>query len=156
MNAYILSPNLELCPIGVVGELCIGGVGLARGYLNHPDLTAQSFIANPFVTEKAHVLEMNSRLYKTGDLCRWLPDGNIEYIERIDHQVKIRGFRVELGEIEACLKERPEIKDAVVMVREDAPGEKRLTAYWIPSDTAVLPNTNELREFIKQHLFPII
>ncbi len=89
--------------MGVSGELYIGGVGLARGYLNRPDLTAEKFIANPFVTED-DIKTGYTRLYKTGDVCKWLPDGNIEYIGRADHQVKIRGFRIELGEIESQLQ----------------------------------------------------
>ena len=96
---------------------------MARGYLNRPDLTAEHFIANPFSTVTG------ARMYKTGDLCRYLPDGNIEYLGRLDHQVKIRGFRIELGEIEARLLQHPAVKETVVLAREDTPGEKRLVAY---------------------------
>lgn len=100
-------------PIGVYGEIYIGGLGLARGYLHRPDLTSERFIANPFVA--------NERLYKTGDLGRYLPDGNIEFLGRIDHQVKIRGFRIELGEIETVLTQHPQVQQVVVIVREDHP-----------------------------------
>ncbi|MDJ0574306.1 MAG: amino acid adenylation domain-containing protein [Xenococcaceae cyanobacterium MO_234.B1] len=125
---YILDSELQPVPIGESGELHIGGVGVGRGYLNRPELTAQKFIDNPF-SDRA-----GSRLYKTGDLARYLPDGNIEYIGRIDHQVKIRGFRIELGEIEAACYQYPEVREAVVIAREDTPGEKRLVAYVVPKE----------------------
>ena len=108
----MLDKNLQPVPVGVVGELHIGGAGLARGYLNRPELTQEKFIPNPFSNYP------DSRLYKTGDLARYLPDGNIEYIGRIDNQVKIRGFRVELGEIEAVLLKHPVVKEAVVNLYE--------------------------------------
>ncbi len=120
---YILDRYIQLVPIGVPGELYIGGAGLARGYLNRPDLTADRFIPNPFSNEPG------SRLYKTGDLARYLPDGNIEFLGRIDHQVKIRGFRIELGEIDAVLSEHPDIQESLVINREDASGNQRLVAY---------------------------
>ena len=123
---YIVDANREPVPIGVAGELYIGGVQVARGYLNRPELTAQRFIASPFVE--------GDRLYQTGDLVRYLPDGNIEYLGRNDFQVKIRGFRIELGEIEARLSEFPGIRDAAVLAREDVPGEKRLVAYYTSRD----------------------
>lgn len=132
---YILDAQRNPVPIGVVGEIYIGGDGLARGYLNQPELTAEKFIANPFSTEPG------ARLYKTGDLARYLPDGNIEFLGRIDHQVKLRGFRIELGEIEAALNQHPGIQDSVVVAREDKFGEKRLVAYIVPKqqfETAVL------------------
>ena len=115
-QVYILDPHLNPVPIGVAGELHIGGDGLARGYLNRPELTAEKFIADPFSNEP------KSRLYKTGDLARYLPDGNIEFLGRIDNQVKIRGYRVELGEIESVLAQHPAIQQAVVLAREDTPG----------------------------------
>ncbi len=123
---YILDRFLQPAPVGVPGELHIGGVNLARGYMKQPELTAQKFISDPFSTE------LGARLYKTGDLAKFLPDGNIEYLGRIDHQVKIRGFRIELGEIETALDSHPGVKQSVVMAREDAPGDKRLAAYVVP------------------------
>jgi amino acid adenylation domain-containing protein/FkbH-like protein/non-ribosomal peptide synthase protein (TIGR01720 family)/FkbM family methyltransferase len=123
---YILDQDLQPVPIGIPGELHIGGAGLTRGYLNRPELTTAKFISNPFNTDS------NSRLYKTGDLARYLSDGNIEYLGRIDNQVKIRGFRIELGEIETVLSQHPQIQSAVVIAREDNPGSKRLVAYIVP------------------------
>src|SRR5205085_402043 len=123
---YILDALLQPVPIGVPGELHIGGVGLARGYLKRPELTAEKFIRDPFNPEPA------ARLYKTGDLARFLPDGNVEYLGRIDHQVKIRGLRIELGEIEATLAQHPATQGCVVMAREDTPGDKRLVGYLVP------------------------
>ncbi|MEH1861785.1 MAG: amino acid adenylation domain-containing protein [Nostoc sp.] len=122
-QTYILDEKLQPVPINVSGELYIGGACLARGYLNRPELTAQKFIPNPF----SH--EPGSRLYKTGDLARYLPDGNIEFLGRIDHQVKIRGFRIELGEIEAVLRQHPAVQSTVVVLREDLPHQKQLVAY---------------------------
>ncbi len=141
---YILDSLLQPCPIGVPGELCIGGVGVARGYLQQPGLTAESFIPHPFSDEGA-------RLYKTGDRARYLPDGNIEFLGRTDHQVKIRGFRIELGEIEAALSQYAAVREAVVVAREDAPGEKRLVAYLVPKDTQGIP-VDALRAFVKTKL----
>jgi len=124
---YILDSDLKPVPIGIPGELHIGGLGLARGYRDRPQLTAAQFIPDPFSTEAG------DRLYKTGDLARWLPDGNIELLGRIDYQEKIRGYRIELGEIEATLSQHPSVQETVVLVREDCPGEKRLVAYVVPS-----------------------
>ncbi|NEQ95203.1 MAG: amino acid adenylation domain-containing protein [Cyanothece sp. SIO2G6] len=123
LQSMILDRSLQPVPIGIPGELYIGGVGLARGYLNRPKLTAERFIANPFGS---------GRLYKTGDLARYLPDGTFEYLGRIDHQVKIRGFRIELGEIEAKLRHLVQVQDAVVMVQTDQSGQNRLVAYLTP------------------------
>lgn len=126
---YIVDQTLNLVPVGVPGELLVGGLNVARGYWNRPELTAQRFIANPFSSQDS------GRLYRTGDLARWLPDGNIEYLGRSDHQVKVRGFRIELGEIEAALRSHPRVQDAVVIVRgEDE--EKRLLGYVTPRDVA--------------------
>ena len=143
VQIYILDRHLQPVPIGVPGELHIGGAGLARGYLNRPELTAQKFIPNPFSKEEG------SRLYKTGDLARYLPDGNIEFIDRIDNQVKIRGFRIELGEIEAVLTQHPKVGQAVVIVREDIPGDKRLAAYIVAKEEVA---SSQLRRFLKSKL----
>ncbi|MBW4575233.1 MAG: amino acid adenylation domain-containing protein [Aphanothece sp. CMT-3BRIN-NPC111] len=140
---YLLDKHLQPVPIGVPGELYIGGASLARGYLNRPELTQEKFIPNPFCDQP------RSRLYKTGDTARYLPDGNIEFIGRIDHQVKIRGYRIELGEIEALLSQHQLIREAVVVVREDEPGNARLVAYIVPRQT---PNINEIRNFLKEKL----
>eukprot|EP00362_Geleiidae_sp_MMETSP1317_P001725 CAMPEP_0201286064 /NCGR_PEP_ID=MMETSP1317-20130820/114215_1 /ASSEMBLY_ACC=CAM_ASM_000770 /TAXON_ID=187299 /ORGANISM="Undescribed Undescribed, Strain Undescribed" /LENGTH=1042 /DNA_ID=CAMNT_0047612527 /DNA_START=351 /DNA_END=3479 /DNA_ORIENTATION=+ len=145
-QVYILDANLQLVPIGVPGELHIAGIGLARGYLNRIELTREKFIPNPFDHDEA-----NSRLYKTGDLVRYLPDGNIEYLGRIDDQVKIRGFRIEPGEIEILLGKHLDVKEVVIIVREDQPGDKRLVAYLVPRREKTL-NIGELRSFLKQKL----
>jgi amino acid adenylation domain-containing protein len=122
-GAFILNQMLHVLPLGVAGELHVSGEGLARGYLNHPALTAEKFITNPFSDES------DAKLYKTGDLCRYLPDGNIEFIGRLDNQVKIRGFRIELGEIESALSAFDEVNDRVVVARETNSGDKSLVAY---------------------------
>ncbi|AOX00349.1 hypothetical protein BJP34_13585 [Moorena producens PAL-8-15-08-1] len=144
LQTYILDRHLQPLPIGVPGELYIGGVQLARGYLNRPELTQEKFIPSPFSKEPG------SRLYKTGDLARYLRDGNIEFLGRIDNQVKIRGFRIELPEIEATLTENPQVKEAVVIAREDIPGDKQLVAYFVSGET--VPTKSKLRSFLKEKL----
>ena len=139
MKVYIANGN-QLCGIGVPGELCIAGAGLASGYLNRPELTAEKFVQNPFG---------EGRMYRSGDLARWLPDGNIEYLGRIDEQVKIRGFRIELGEIESKIREIKGIKDCTVIARADAGGDKALYAYYTGS-TEIAPA--EIRERLSESL----
>jgi len=142
---YLLDAHLNPVPIGVAGELHIGGDGLARGYLNRPQLTAEKFIANPFSNEPG------ARLYKTGDLARYLADGNIEFLGRIDNQVKIRGYRIELGEIEVVLARHPHIQQTVVLAREDTPGNHRLVAYSVATATCQ-PSAPALRTFLERKL----
>ena len=158
MQLYILDEKLQPLPIGVPGELHIGGIGLARGYLNRPELTAQKFIAHPFRTNPAE------RLYKTGDLVRYLPDGNIEFLGRLDFQVKIRGYRVELGEIESALHTHATVQEATVIDQEEKTGHKRLVAYIVPrrvddAETKFPPKPlhtaaliADLRTYLKQKL----
>ncbi len=142
-QVYIVDSHLNPVPVGVTGELHICGEGLARGYLNRPELTAEKFIPNPFSTEPG------ARLYKTGDLARYLPDGNIEFLSRIDQQVKIRGYRIELGEIEAVLGQHPSVREVAVLAREDSPGDKRLVAY-VVSASSSSSLASELRTFLQQ------
>jgi amino acid adenylation domain-containing protein/non-ribosomal peptide synthase protein (TIGR01720 family) len=142
-QVYLLDEHLRPVPIGVPGELCIGGAGVARGYLNQPELTNERFIANPF--------RSGQRLYRTGDLARYLADGNLEYLGRCDDQVKIRGFRIELGEIEAILSQYPGVQMAVVTAHEDQLGNKRLYAYFVPIP-GTSPSANELASFLKTKL----
>jgi amino acid adenylation domain-containing protein len=142
---YILDTNDQPVPVGIPGELHIGGAGLAQGYFNHPELTQEKFISNPFSDEP------EARLYKTGDLARYLPDGNIEYLGRIDNQVKIRGFRIELGEIEAMLGQHTAVQESVVTVHKDSKNDKRLVAYFVPNPGQVI-ETIELRRFLKDRL----
>jgi iturin family lipopeptide synthetase A len=145
-QVYILDSYLQPVPVGVLGELHIGGVGLAQGYLNRSELTNEKFIPNPFSNDPEE-----TRLYKTGDLARYLADGNIEYLGRIDNQVKIRGFRIELAEVEAVLSQHPSVQQTVVIAREDVPGNKRLVAYLVthPEQT---PTITQLRQFFKEKL----
>ncbi|MFI4982349.1 MAG: amino acid adenylation domain-containing protein, partial [Nevskiales bacterium] len=140
---YILDGQQQPAPLGVAGEIHIGGLGVARGYLNRPELTAERFIRDPFSRDP------QARLYRTGDLGRWKPDGNIEYLGRNDDQVKIRGYRIELGEIEAQLNRHPQIREAVVIAREDQPGDRRLVAYLTCNEA---PNLEELRSQLKELL----
>ncbi|KPW05838.1 Syringopeptin synthetase C, partial [Pseudomonas syringae pv. atrofaciens] len=145
LQLYVLDPHGEPVPVGVVGELYVGGAGVARGYLNREALTAERFIDNPFSTAPG------ARLYRTGDLGRWLADGSLEYLGRNDEQVKIRGFRIELGEIEAQLVACDGIQDALVLVREDEPGDKRLVAYVIGT-AGLEPDASRLREQLRLSL----
>jgi amino acid adenylation domain-containing protein len=141
---YVLDRLLQPVPIGVKGELYIGGDGVAQGYWRREELTTERFIPTPF-SDDPHV-----RLYKTGDLARYLPDGNLEYLGRIDDQVKIRGFRIELGEIEAVLSQHPDVEESTVIVREDLPGDKRLAAYIVTQNLQI--SIDELRAFLSEQV----
>jgi acyl-CoA synthetase (AMP-forming)/AMP-acid ligase II/acyl carrier protein len=145
LKVHILNAQLQPVPKGEAAEMFVGGAGLARGYLNRPALTAERFIPDPFSEEPG------ARLYRTGDLARFLPNGDIEYLGRIDQQVKIRGFRIELGEIESVLAGHPGIREAVVLVPEEAAGEKRLVAYLIATSTET-PNVSDLRNLLRAKL----
>jgi amino acid adenylation domain-containing protein len=144
-QVYILNPQLQPMPIGAIGEIYIGGDGLASGYFNRPELTIERFVPNPFSEQSG------AKLYKTGDLARYFADGNIEFLGRIDNQVKIRGFRIELGEVEAVLSQYPTIQKSVVILREDKPADKRIVAYFVPIPGQEVSVT-ELRNFFKQKL----
>jgi amino acid adenylation domain-containing protein len=144
-QAYVLDGRLQPVPRGVVGELYLGGVGLARGYLHQPDLTTASFVPNPFSDQPG------ARLYKTGDLVRWGPDGNLHFVGRMDAQVKIRGYRVELGEIEAVLGQHPQVRQGVVAAREDSFGGRQLVGYVVPQQEPA-PAVAELRRFVRAKL----
>ncbi|KAF6583814.1 amino acid adenylation domain-containing protein, partial [Paenibacillus sp. EKM205P] len=142
---YIMNASGELQPVGVPGELCIAGEGLARGYWKREELTAEKFVINPFAGGKAG----HERMYHTGDLARWTPDGNIEYLGRMDHQVKIRGYRIELGEIESQLLQVESVQEAVIMARGDETGQTQLVAYYVASQEL---GAGELRHELGQEL----
>ncbi|WP_460415191.1 amino acid adenylation domain-containing protein [Pseudomonas sp. microsymbiont 2] len=143
---YVLDPGLQPVPLGVPGELYVGGAGVARGYLNRPELTAERFLEDPFAGRP------DARMYRTGDLVRWLDDGSLEYLGRNDDQVKIRGVRIELGEIESRLASLPGINEAVVLAREDQPGQSRLVAYFTPQPDIEAPQPELLRSQLLAHL----
>ena len=145
LQVAIVDRQLNLVPVGVPGELCVRGIGVGRGYLSMPSRTASVFVPDPFSTEPG------ARMYRTGDRAKWLPDGSIDFLGRIDFQVKVRGNRIELGEIEAALAQVPGVSEAVVIVREDTPGDKRLVAYCLCDEKKVV-TTGELREFLEQRI----
>ncbi len=143
MEVYVMDGSRRVAPVGVAGEIYLGGIGLAKGYLNQPELTGEKFVTHPW--------RAGERLYRTGDLGRWLPDGNLEYLGRIDFQVKVRGFRIELGEIEAVLAGHPDVRAAAVWVWEEH-GVKRIVAYYVPRDPTQAPSRDDLREFCREAL----
>ena len=147
---YVVDKSLQPVPIGVPGEMLIGGNGVARGYLNRPDLTEERFIEDPFGKSAS------GRLYRTGDLVRYLPDGNIEFMGRTDFQVKFRGFRIEPGEIERAIEQHPAVRESVVLMREDTPGQKYLAAYWTAGDGDVSPTEprGHLKETLPEYMVP--
>lgn len=152
-QVYVLDAHRRPTPIGVPGELYIGGEGLARGYLNRPELNAEKFVSNPFRPDPP------SRLYRTGDLCCWSADGQLEFHGRSDHQVKLRGHRIELGEIESVLGEHPCVTQSVVMLRKDRPGDERLTAYCVPAAKSALPIAelkSHLRSRVPEYMVPSV
>jgi len=149
LHIYITDESMHLCPVGVPGEICVSGVGVGRGYLNRPALTAEKFITDPFAAGK------EIRMYRTGDLGRWLPDGNIEYLGRIDDQVKVRGYRIELGEIEHALQQHESIHQAVVTARADLRGNKQLVGYIVPAETFRRDTVNAyLKEVLPEYMIP--
>jgi len=147
-QAYVLDRECQPVPVGVIGELCLGGQGVARGYLNRPELTAEKFVPNPFIERGGE------RMYRTGDQVKWGPNGNLEFLGRLDQQVKVRGYRIELGEIEAALRAHPGVEACAVIVREDQPSEKRVVAY-VVTNGAVAPAFSEfLKERLPDHMVP--
>jgi aryl carrier-like protein len=150
LRAYVLDRRGEPVPAGAAGELFVGGAGVARGYLHRPALTAERFVPDPFSTDSG------ARLYRTGDLARWRADGTLEYLGRNDQQVKIRGFRIEPGEVEARLAEHPGVRDAVVLAREDTPGDRRLVAWYVARGEPVAADLlrAHLAERLAEHMVP--
>ena len=144
-SLYVVDGTLQLLPVGVPGELCIGGLGVARGYLRQPELTRERFLADPFKTDPG------ARMFRTGDLVRRLPDGTLEFLGRLDHQVKIAGNRIELGEIETSLARHPDVKQCVVVASEGSHGDRRLVAYIIP-ETGKTLRASDLRQFLAETL----
>jgi acyl carrier protein len=144
-QGFVLDHRGRPLPAGIPGELHLAGMGLARGYLGRPDLTAEKFIPDPFSVEPG------ARMYRTGDLARFLPDGRVDFLGRMDHQVKIRGYRIELGEVEAVLNEYPLVKTCVVVAREEADGDKRIVAYIVARE-GEKPGYLELRNFLRARL----
>jgi acyl-CoA synthetase (AMP-forming)/AMP-acid ligase II len=142
---YILDASLQPQPVGVPGELFIAGDGVVRGYLNRPELTAERFVSNPFISDPG------ARMYRTGDLARFQADGTVEFLGRMDHQVKIRGYRIELGEIETLLNDHPRVREAVVIAREDVPGDKRLVGYVVLTGEKAV-GVAELKAYLKDKL----
>jgi hypothetical protein len=142
---YVLDRRQQPLPLGVPGELVIGGRGVVRGYLHRPELTAERFLPHPFQGAAG------GRIYRTGDLARLTEDGMVEFLGRLDHQVKVRGYRIELGEIEAALLASPSVREAVVVAREDVPGDVRLVGYLVAATGATV-NASELREQLREHL----
>jgi acyl carrier protein len=145
LQLYLLDRHLQPLPIGVAGEMYVGGEGLARGYLGRPDLTAEKFVADPYGRKAG------GRLYRSGDKARRLPDGDIEYLGRLDEQVKIRGFRIELGEIETVLSQSANVRDCVVIAREERPDERQLVAYVVGEEGRV-PSVSQLRQHLRERL----
>jgi acyl carrier protein len=144
-EVWVLDQQSRMVPVGVPGELCIGGDGLARGYIGRPELTAEKFVPHPYSRH------LGARLYRTGDLVRYREDGNIEFLKRMDQQVKVRGFRVELGEIESTLNQYRAVVESVVVDRKDSSGDIRLIAYFVPED-GVEPTSLELLTFLQEKL----
>jgi acyl-coenzyme A synthetase/AMP-(fatty) acid ligase len=152
-RAYLLDGALRPVPVGVAGELYVGGDGLALGYLGQPERTAERFVADPFAGGDG--APVGARLYRTGDRARYLPDGNIEFLGRLDQQVKIRGFRIEPAEVEAALVAHPDVREAAVVAREDTPGDKRLVAY-VVAETGPDACPDAWRRFLGAKLPPYL